>query len=113
MAYHYNRPGFGNLLRRNYRWGFSAIESKAGTGAARLAWVYDHPILLVAAALPLALATTGYIAWCWVRAGVLEPLLMLPVVLAARIAYSAGLVAGGLRWIRYGTAAAEQRPRWE
>jgi hypothetical protein len=75
--------------------------------------VYDHPILLVAAALPLALATTGYIAWCWVRAGVLEPLLMLPVVLAARIAYSAGLVAGGLRWIRYGTAAAEQRPRWE
>jgi glycosyltransferase involved in cell wall biosynthesis len=113
VAYHYNRPGFGNLLRRNYRWGFSAIESKAGTGAARLAWVYDHPILLVAAALPLALATTGYIAWCWVRAGVLEPLLMLPVVLAARIAYSAGLVAGGLRWIRYGTAAAEQRPRWE
>ncbi|HEX6616153.1 MAG TPA: glycosyltransferase [Gemmatimonadales bacterium] len=113
VVYHYNRPGFGNLLRRNYRWGFSAIESKAGTGAARLAWVYDHPILLVVAGLPLALATTGYVAACWVRAGVLEPLLMLPAVLAARVAWSAGLVAGGLRWLRYGTAAAEQRPRWE
>jgi glycosyltransferase involved in cell wall biosynthesis len=113
IVYHHNRPGFGNLLRRNYRWGFSAIESKAGTGAARLAWVYDHPILVIAASLPLALATTVYIVGCWVRAGVPEPLLMLPGVLAARIAYSAGLVAGGLRWVRYGTAAAERRPRWE
>ena len=50
---------------------------------------------------------------CWVRAGMLEPLLMLPAVLAARLAYSAGLVAGGIRWMRFGTAAAEARPRWE
>jgi glycosyltransferase involved in cell wall biosynthesis len=113
IVQHYNRPGFRNLLRRNYRWGYSAIESKAPTGAARMAWVYRHPALLVAASLPLAVGSTGYIAWCWARAGILEPLLMLPAVAAARLAYSVGLVAGGLRWIRFGPAAAEVRPRWE
>jgi glycosyltransferase involved in cell wall biosynthesis len=113
IVYHYNRPGFRNLLRRNYRWGYSAIESKAQTGAARLAWVYRYPALLVAASLPLALGTTLYIVWCWVRAGRLEPVLMLPAVLAARLAYSAGLAAGAVRWMRFGPAAAEARPRWE
>jgi glycosyltransferase involved in cell wall biosynthesis len=113
IVYHYNRPGFRNLLRRNYRWGFSAIESKAPTGAARLAWVYRYPALLVAASLPLALASTAYILWCWIRAGRFEPLLMLPAILAARLAYSAGLVAGGIRWMRFGAEAAEARPRWE
>jgi glycosyltransferase involved in cell wall biosynthesis len=113
VAYHHNRPGFGNLLRRNYRWGFSAIESKAPTGAARLAWIYRYPALLVAASLPLAVASTAYILGCWLRARVLEPLAMLPAVLAARLAYSAGLVAGGVRWIRHGEAAAAARPRWE
>jgi glycosyltransferase involved in cell wall biosynthesis len=113
IVYHYNRPGFRNLLRRNYRWGFSAIESKAPTGAARFAWVYRYPAVLVAASLPLAVGTTGYILWCWLRAGALEPLLMAPAVLAARLAYSAGLVAGGLRWMRFGAEAAEARPRWE
>jgi hypothetical protein len=113
IAYHYNRPGFRNLLRRNYRWGYSAIESKAPTGAARMAWVYRYPALLLAASLPLAVASTGYIAWCWVRAGALEPVAMLPVVGAARAAYSAGLVAGGVRWMRFGAGAAEVRPRWE
>jgi glycosyltransferase involved in cell wall biosynthesis len=113
IVYHYNRPGFRNLLRRNYRWGFSAIESKAPTGAARLAWVYRYPALLVAASLPLALGSTAYILWCWVRAGRFEPLLMLPAILAARLAYSAGLVAGGIRWMRFGPDAAAARPRWE
>lgn len=113
IVYHYNRPGFRNLLRRNYRWGYSAIESKAPTGAARLAGVYRHPALLAAASLPLALGTTAYIVWCWLRAGVLEPVLMLPAVLAARVAYSAGLTAGAIRWMRSGPAAAEVRPRWE
>jgi glycosyltransferase involved in cell wall biosynthesis len=113
IVYHYNRPGFRNLLRRNYRWGFSAIESKAPTGAARLAWIYRYPALLVAASLPLALASTAYIVGCWVRAGVLEPVLMLPYVLAARLAYSAGLVAGGVRWMRFGVDASEARPKWE
>ena len=113
VVYHYNRPGFRNLLRRNYRWGYSAIESKAPTGAARLAWVYRYPALLVLASLPLALGSTAYIVACWLRAGVLEPLLMLPAVLAARLAYSAGLVAGGIRWMRFGTAAPAARARWE
>lgn len=113
IVFHYNRPGFGNLLRRNYRWGYSAIESKSPTGAARQAWVYRYPGLVVAASLPLALGSTVYIVGCWLRAGALEPLLMLPVVLAARLAYSAGLAVGGLRWMRGGEAAAEVRPRWE
>jgi glycosyltransferase involved in cell wall biosynthesis len=113
IVYHYNRPGFKNLLRRNYRWGFSAIESKAPTGAARLAMIYRYPGLLVLASLPLAVVSTGYIVGCWLRARVLEPLWMLPAVLAARLAYSAGLVAGGVRWIRHGEAAAAVRPRWE
>lgn len=113
IVYHYNRPGFGNLLRRNYRWGFSAIESKAQSRSARFAWIYSYPALLVAASLPLAVGSTGYILWCWLRAGVLEPLLMAPAVLAARLAYSAGLVAGGIRWMRFGPAAVEVRPRWE
>jgi hypothetical protein len=47
------------------------------------------------------------------RVGVLEPLLMLPAVLAARLADSAGLVAGGIRWMRFGAGAADARPRWE
>jgi len=113
IVFHYNRPGFANLLRRNYRWGFSAIESKAPTGAARQAWIYRHPVLLVAGSLPLALASTVYIIACWLRARAIEPLLMLPAVLAARLAYSAGLASGGLRWIRAGEQAAEMRPRWE
>ena len=113
IVLHYNRPGFRNLLRRNYRWGFSAIESKAPTGAARLSWIYRYPALLVAGSLPLALGTSAYVLFCWVRAGVLEPVLMLPAVVAARLAYSAGLVAGGIRWLRFGAAGAEARPRWE
>jgi glycosyltransferase involved in cell wall biosynthesis len=113
IVYHYNRPGFRNLLRRNYRWGFSAIESKAPTGAARLGWIYRYPALLVAGSLPLALGSTAYILGCWVRAGVWEPLLMFPAVLTARLAYSLGLIMGGIRWMRFGPAAAEVRPRWE
>ncbi len=110
---HYNRPGFANLLKRNYRWGYSAIESKAATKAARMAWLYRYPALLVVASIPLAIASTGYIVGCWLRAGVAEPLLMLPAVLAARLAYSMGLAAGGVRWIRYGTLAPATRARWE
>jgi glycosyltransferase involved in cell wall biosynthesis len=113
IVFHRNRPGFANLLRRNYRWGFSAIESKAPTGAARLAWVYRHPALLVAGSLPLALASTAHIVTCWLRAGKIEPFLMLPAVLAARLAYSAGLASGGVRWIRAGDQVPEMRPRWE
>jgi glycosyltransferase involved in cell wall biosynthesis len=111
---HRNRPGFGNLLRRNYRWGYSALESKAETGAARAAWLYRHPYLLLAASAPLAPVQAAYIIGCWLRAGSWEPLLFAPVVLAARTAYTAGLIVGGIRWLRGRRAPmAAYRPRWE
>ncbi len=113
VVHHHNRPGFGNLLRRNYRWGYSAIESKAQSGAARQAWIYRYPGLLVLGSVPLALGSTAYILGCWLRARAVEPLLMFPAVLAARLAYSAGLVAGGVRWMRHGRAAEPARARWE
>jgi glycosyltransferase involved in cell wall biosynthesis len=113
IVHHHNRAGFKNLLKRNYRWGYSAIESKAATGAARHAWAYRHPAFLVAASVPLAIASTGYVIGCWLRAGVAEPLALFPAVLAARLAYSAGLAAGGIRWIRHGALAPVTRPRWE
>ncbi len=114
IVFHYNRPGFANLLRRNYRWGFSAIESKAPTGAARQAWIYRHPGPPRGRKpapgprqhrLHRRLLAEG--------AGPRAALVMLPAVLAARLAYSAGLASGGLRWIREGARADEMRPRWE
>ncbi len=110
---HWNRPGFGNLLRRNYRWGYSAIESKAESGAARVAWLYRYPRLLIATSFPLAPVQAVYIVACWLRAGVVEPLFTLPAVLAARFAYAAGMMAGGLCWLRRrGTSASAAGPRW-
>lgn len=112
---HYNRPGFRNLLRRNYRWGYTAIESKAQTGAARMAWIYRFPRLLIALSPILAIAHTTYIIGCWLRAGVVEPLLMLPMVLASRLAYIFGMAVGGIRWMRHRGAAAcgpRPQPRW-
>jgi hypothetical protein len=38
---------------------------------------------------------------------------MIPLILAARLAYSAGLAAGGIRWIRFGSEAPEARSKWE
>jgi glycosyltransferase involved in cell wall biosynthesis len=114
-AFHANRPGFGNLLRRNYRWAYTAIESKSTTGSARLAWLYRHPRTLIAGSVPLAFAHTAYILGCWLRAGVFEPLLMSPAILASRFAYAAGMAVGGIRWLRRGAAAAGARkaPRWQ
>jgi len=113
VVYHRNRPGLGQLLRRNYRWGYSALEAKAATGASRLRWLSRHPRFQMFAALPLAAVQALYIAGCWLRVGVLEPVLLLPVVLAARLAYVAGLTAGGIRWLRGETSAGAPRPRWE
>ncbi len=112
VVLHHNRPGLGNLLRRNFRWGYSALESKHATGAARHSWLYRRPALMVAAAAPLALAHTAYTLGCWARAGRLEPLAMLPLVLAARGAYAAGLVTGGVRWLRRGAGAPGERLEW-
>lgn len=113
VVHHWNRPGFANLLRRNYRWAYSAIESKAETGISRMPWLYRYPRLLIAASIPLALAQAVYIVGCWLRAGVVEPLFAFPVILAARMAYAGGMMAGGLRWLRHGgTLTSPARRRW-
>ena len=114
VVFHRNRPGFGNLLRRNYRWAYSSIESKADSQAARMAWLYRYPRVLIALSVPIAIAQAGYILMCWLRVGRLEPLLMFPAVVAARFAYAAGMVVGGVRWLRErGGPAVDRRPRWE
>jgi len=112
---HYNRPGIGNLLARNYRWGYSALPAKTESGNARFAGAYRHPLALILLAPALAPLTTIYIVGCWIRAGRLEPIACLPLVLAARFAYSAGMVTGGLRWLaaRRRGSTFSGRPRWE
>ena len=98
-AYHFNRPGLGNLLRRSYRWGYASIKNKHQTGSARFAWQYRYPRLLIVASIPLAFAHTAYILACWLRAGVYRPLLMLPLVLLSRLTYSVAMMVGGIRWL--------------
>jgi hypothetical protein len=100
MVEHWNRPGLGNLFRRTYRWGYSSLQSKVESSAARAAWQYRYPRLSLLAAFPLAPLHAAYIAGCWLRAGVLEPALVFPILLAARFVYAAGTVVGGLRWLR-------------
>ena len=116
VAAHYNRPGFGNLLRRNYRWGYTAVEAKSRTGAARAAWLYRYPLLMICASPVLAIAHSAYIVSCWMRAGMFEPLLMLPAIFVSRLAYMTGLCVGAVRWLRAGDSAPgaeRERPRWE
>ena len=36
IVQHFNRPGLGNLLRRSYRWGYSALEAKTSSGTSRV-----------------------------------------------------------------------------
>lgn len=113
VVFHFNRPGLGNLLRRNYRWGYSSIESKAESGAARMAWLYRHPRMLIAASLPLAPLQAAYILVCWLRAGRVEPLALFPILVAARLAYALGAAIGGVRWLmRQDTESAAVEPRW-
>jgi GT2 family glycosyltransferase len=113
---HHHHPGVRNQLRRNYRWGYTAVEVKSTTGVARMAWLYRHPWAVILASPALALAHTAFIILCWLRAGVLEPLLMLPLILASRVAYVAGMCTGAVRWLQFknepGTTA-RARPRWE
>ncbi|MBA2670877.1 MAG: glycosyltransferase [Gemmatimonadetes bacterium] len=114
LAYHHNRPGFLNLLRRNYRWAYTAIPSKATSGSARMAWMYRYPKLMIAASVPLAFAHTGYVVGCWVRAGTFEPVAMLPAILASRFAYVAGMAVGGVQWLRRGSDPdAVFTPHWQ
>jgi mycofactocin glycosyltransferase len=113
LVFHYNRPGLSKLLHRNYRWGYSSIEGKALSGAARFAWLYRHPRLLIVGSAPLAIVQFLYIIACWLMAGILEPLLMLPVLLLARLAYAAGAMVGGIRWLRRARAQTPaEQPHW-
>jgi len=115
-AAHYNRPGFRNLMRRNYRWAYTAVEAKSSSKAARLAWLYRHPWLLILGSPLLAIAHTVFIIGCWLRVGVWEPLLMLPIVFVSRISYVTGLAVGALQWLRLRglpANAPRPRPRWE
>lgn len=113
-VFHYNRPGFWNLLRRNYRWAYTALSAKGESGSARFAWLWRRPRLAIATAPALAVGHTAFILGCWLRAGVFEPLWMLPAVLASRFAYAAGLAVGGVRWLRHRhDPGVTFRPRWE
>jgi len=115
MAYHFNRPGLTNLLRRNYRWGYTAIEIKSQTSAARMAWLYRYPRLLILATPLLAIAHTVYILGCWIRVGLFEPVLMAPLVFASRLAYVAGMAVGGIQWLKSanrGSDGERPPPRW-
>lgn len=100
---HHNRPGIRNLLARHYRWGYDAIRAKAETRAARFPGAYRHPWLLVAGALPMALPLSFYIVITWARAGVLEPILWWPAILASRVSWALGLMIGGARWLTTGS----------
>ncbi len=113
VAYHYNRSGFLNLLKRNYRWAYTALEAKGPSGSARYSWLYRHPRLLIVGSLPLAGAQSLYILGCWLKAGVWEPLWMFPGILVSRVAYAAGMSVGGIRWLRRGRSGpAAKGPRW-
>lgn len=99
VAWHRNRPGFVNLMRRAYRWGYSSLESKARAPAVRGARLYRYPRLMMVVALPGALASTAYIAAAWLRAGKWEVAWLWPGVLLSRLAYALGTILGGRRWL--------------
>jgi glycosyltransferase involved in cell wall biosynthesis len=115
VAAHHNHPGIGNLLRRNYRWAYTAVEAKSQSGAARAAWLYRYPWLLILASPLLVMAHTALILFCWLRVRVLEPLWMSPVILASRVTYVTGLCVGAVRWIRtrHDSGVERPRPRWQ
>jgi glycosyltransferase involved in cell wall biosynthesis len=99
LVHHHNRPGMGNLLRRTYRWAYSSIQAKAETGGGRVSGLYRHPWLVVVVAPVGAPLQAVYIAWCWLRAGKLEPIFAFPVLLFTRFVYAAGMMVGGWRWL--------------
>lgn len=111
---HWNRAGVANLLKRNYRWGYSAIEAKAESGIARMSFAYRFPLMLIAISIPLAFPAAIYIIAVWVRAGAIESLWMSPLILLARLSYACGMAVGGIYWLRHrGTPNVVRRPRWE
>lgn len=113
MAAHHNREGFANVLRRNYRWANSAVESKYAAQNVRMAWLYKYPWLAALLALPLIPIHTLYIIFCWLKAGVWKPLFMSPFILMARIAYGVGMFVGTLQWLALRKTSKERRSLWE
>ncbi len=99
IVVHDDRPGWRELLRRNYRWAYSSIQAKTASRAVRAPWLYQRPWLLVLAAPAVAIAHTVYTAACWARAGVIEPLVLLPALFLGRVAYASGMAAGGIAWL--------------
>lgn len=95
---HRNRPGFLALLRRHYRWGFTAIESKHSTRSTRMAWLYRWPVLTVIFVPALVAAQSVLIIILWLRYAVFEVLLHIPTIIISRIAYGLGMIAGAIDW---------------
>jgi hypothetical protein len=75
------------------------VESKTTAGAARWTWLYRSPWVPVVLGVPLGVCQAVYVTACWLRAGVREPLLMFPAMVAAKLAYGVGMTVGGLRWL--------------
>jgi hypothetical protein len=116
VVHHYNRPGLGNLLRRSYRWGYTALEAKSETGSTRADWIFARPKLLLILTPIIPFALTAHIVASWARVGVFEPILMTPIILLSRVAYVAGIVVGGLRWLRARSSHCSRgrpSPRWQ
>lgn len=97
---HHSRAGWRSYFRRSYRWGYSAVQSKAESGAVRWAWIYRYPWLVVALGPLFSPFVTLYVVGCWLRAGVFETLWMAPAMFAGRLAYAGGMALGGWRWLR-------------
>lgn len=111
LADHYNRPGLGNLFRRHYRWGYSALEAKYTSAVSRGAPLYRFPFVALFTAYPLALLESGYIMATWILAGRPQALLFFPLILVARLAYATAFVTGGWKWLRRKRVSGP-RPRW-
>ena len=109
---HHYRRGLVHLMRRSYRWGYSALESKHASPAARWGRFYAHPWLAVMAALPLVPLQLLYTLACWARAGRVEPIALAPVLALGSAAYATGFFVGGARWLTRLPAYAALSPRW-
>lgn len=109
---HWNRGGFGNIIRRSFRWGYSALEAKATTDASRLGWWYRSAPAGMLLAYPLAVLETVYIAGTWVGAGKWEVIQFIPTILVSRLVYATALIAGGCLWLFRGRGIPGGRTPW-
>ncbi len=99
VVIHRHESSVGAIVRRSFRWAYSSIEAKSGASAVRMSWLYRFPAPMVVLSIPLALGQLLYILGCWLRAGRLEVLAALPVLVIGRLAYGWGATVGGARWL--------------